>query len=244
MSTALQPALVLRTRPFRETSLLVDIFSRDAGRLRLLARGAKAARRTRSAKSSGPAPLQSFQEFQMSWRGKSDLQTLTAAEPGPVLLTRPDRLVIGMYLNELLFYLLGEADPHPPLYALYTQTLAQLDADAPLELLLRTFELELFAALGYAIDLSQDAAGNPLRQDHSYQYAPEAGLHPTPANSPNALPGTALLSLHQHGPQDPTALRAAKRLCRTQLERLLGGRTLKSREWYRQAAPPMRKIST
>lgn len=225
-----QPAFVLRTRDYLETSLLVDIYSRDYGRLRLVAKGAKSGRSAKALK------LQPFAELSLNWQGKSDLKTLSNVDAGSIALSKPDRLVAGMYLNELLFYLVTEMDPHPHLYSLYSQTLSLLQDSPNLELVLRHFEFGLLEELGYAIDFSQDTQGQPLSAEHRYLYYPDMGF--VKENDPqNGLSGLAILDLAGKGLSTERALKAAKRICRAHIDLLLDGRELQSRKWYLKSSP-------
>ena len=113
-----QPVFVLHTYPFKETSLIVEMFSRDFGRIAGVAKGA---RRPRSAMRG---MLQSFQPLQATWSGKNELRTLHGLDWGEgLLLLQGEALMCGFYLNELLLRLLPREDPHEALYAYYAQTL-------------------------------------------------------------------------------------------------------------------------
>src|SRR5574343_1011945 len=129
-----QPAYVLHTYPFRETSLIVEVFSRDHGRVALLARGA---RRPRSALRG---LLLAFQPLELGWAGKGEVQTLMKAEwQGGQPLLGGKALFCGYYLNELLMHLLPREDAHERLFARYAETLRRF-ADGVREADLRMFE--------------------------------------------------------------------------------------------------------
>src|SRR5688572_10919841 len=116
-----QPAFVLHTYPYRETSLIVEAYVRDHGRLALIARGA------RRPKSSVRGVLMPFQPLLLSWTGRKDLRTLTRAEwRGGYAPLRGQPLICGFYLNELLLKLLQRDDPHEELFAVYEGTLEGL----------------------------------------------------------------------------------------------------------------------
>lgn len=109
-----QPAFVLHAYPFRETSLIVEVFSRDFGRVALLARGA---RRPRSALRG---LLLGFQPLELGWAGKGEVQTLMKAEwQGGQPLLAGKALFCGYYLNELLLNLLPREDAHERLFSVY-----------------------------------------------------------------------------------------------------------------------------
>jgi len=225
MKTEKQLAFVLRSQSYKETSLLVDIFSRDYGRQKLIVRGAK------SAKSSKAAQMQPFAELSLSWQGKSDLKNLTEIDSTPSLLTNPGSLVYGMYLNELLFYLLREADPHDYLYDAYRSTLTSLQSERFVEPVLRNFEFELLAELGYALEFHSDIDGAPIFSEAQYSYLPDAGFRREYSQINGLIPGSAIEDLVKNGLQGKSALKVAKILCRSHLDLLLAGRELKSRRW-------------
>lgn len=224
-----QDTFVLRSQSYLETSLLVDVFSRDYGRLKLIVKGAK------SKRSSKASKLQLFSELALSWQGKSDLKTVTSIDANPSSLSSPSRLVYGMYLNELLFYLVGEMDAHPALYGLYAQSLSQLDQTGNIESVLRNFEFGLLTDLGYAIDFSEDTDGRQLMRDDFYQYYPDSGFVLVSKNTAGAIPGEAIVDIFEHGLTTELALKAAKIVCKTHINLLLNGRELQSRKWHTNA---------
>lgn len=218
---------VLHRRPYGETSLLVDLFARGGGRLRLVARGA---RRDRTG--------QPFTELAVAWHGRGQLKTLTRAEPmpgpGPPLGGRA--LYLGLYLNELLLRLLPEGDPHPRLYARYRSQLAALAAATDAEPLLRRFELGLLEELGYGLGLEHTATGDPVRPEADYYYLGGAGVMAAGALPPGRgepLRGAHLLAIAADDYRDPGVRRSAKRLLRAALAEHLGARPLRSRELFR-----------
>ncbi len=142
------PAFVLHSYPYRETSLIIDVLSRDHGRLALVAKGAK---RPHSALRG---VLQTFQPLALSWSGKSEVRTLTGAEwVGGMLPLAGDALLCGFYVNELLVKFCAREDPHPQLFHHYVVTLARLAHDEPPVQVLRSFERVLLRETGYAMAL-------------------------------------------------------------------------------------------
>lgn len=223
----LQAAYVLHHYDWRETSQIVEIFSRDYGRLGLVARGA------RRPGSPWRGLLQPFRPLWLSWSGGGELGTLAGAEAtglpwplaGPVLLS-------GFYLNELLLRLLPRRDPQPALYAAYVDTLACLMREpAPA---LRIFEKRLLAALGYGLLLREEAgSGAPIQPATHYRYDLERGPLPLSAAGSAEGPlvhGATLLALAAERFDDPRLLAEARRLLGAALERQLGGRSLRTRE--------------
>ncbi len=213
-------AYVLHTRPYRETSLLVDLFTLEYGRVSVVARGAK------RSSSSRRFTLQPFQPVHVSWTGRHELKNLSHSEV-PQVVPQPQgkALLCGLYANELLLRLLQPADPHPKLYLYYTYLLTELLQCNDLEGALRTFEKQLLQSLGYAIDFTSCHA------DHYYQFnAYDGGLHQ--AQSGQGYLGAWLLSIAEDQYDDLDVRRAAKQLMREAFAVLLGDRPLKSRELF------------
>jgi DNA repair protein RecO (recombination protein O) len=232
MNDAQQPAFVLHRRPYRETSLLVELFARDAGRVGVVARGGR---------RRGVVPLEPFVEFEARWRGRGDLGRLLGAEPAaPPRALHGDALYSGFYVNELLLRLLRRHDPHPALYADYLTTLdALVTAGETVEPVLRLFERQLLEACGYGLQLAEDADdGTPLRPDGLYRYQPEHGPVAARDGARGGLlvHGRALLALAGGRPEDRRDLRELKRLLRALLEPHLGPRPLASRGLFRVQA--------
>lgn len=213
-------AFVLHTRPYRETSLLVDLFTLEQGRISVVARGA------RRSGSSRRFTLQPFQALHVSWSGRHELKNLTQAEV-PQVMAPPqgNALLCGLYANELLQRLLPPADPHPRLYLYYTYLLRELLQPDDLEGALRTFERQLLESLGYGLMLATCHAS------HYYRFDPELGLL-TDIEHPDNYPGHWLLAIAEDRYDQPEVRRAAKRLMREALSVLLGGKPLKSRELF------------
>ena len=146
---ASQPAFVLHSYPYKETSLIVEVFSRDYGRVPLIAKGAHSQLR---------GVLQTFQPLQLGWTGKSEVRTLTTAEwIGGLLPLERSALLCGFYLNELMVKLLARDDPHPALFDHYVSALNQLAHDEPAAIVLRQFELALLRETGVAASLARPA---------------------------------------------------------------------------------------
>jgi DNA repair protein RecO (recombination protein O) len=228
-----QPAYVLHTRPYRETSLLIEAFSRDYGRVALLARGA---RRPRSALRG---LLMAFQPLELSWSGKGEVLTLMKAEwqgGQPLLAGLP--LFCGYYLNELLLHLLPREDPHPRLFERYLEILVHLGhspKDQVAEADLRRFERALLAELGYGLRLSEDAHGAPLEASGQYRYEIERGALPAEDEAPGEqLSGQTLLDMAADDYRRPTTRSEAKRLMRRLLAHYLEGTELATRQLLRQ----------
>lgn len=217
------PAFVLHTRPWRETSLIVDILSRHHGRLGLVARGA------RRGGAAVKAKLIPFQPLSLSWFGRGQLHTLHAAEwQGGSLMLRGHALMCGFYLNELLLRLLPEGDAHEALFDHYALALAELDSRPDMEPVLRRFELDLLSELGYAQPLGQLADGGELDPEARYSYKIEKGV--TPPNHGATYSGRALLALAAGDFSQPATLAEGKLLMRALLAHYLGEKPLSTRQ--------------
>lgn len=231
MRVAAQPAYVLHARAWRETSLLLEAFTRDFGRVGLVARGVRGAR-ARLPRSA----LEPLQALRLDWTGRGELQTLTAAEPdGVPHAFRGDALLSAMYANELLVRLTARNDPHPRLFDRYAELLEGL-ADAPsLAWHLRCFERDLLAAIGYALQLETAAdTGEHIEAARVYDYLPEEGAVDARGQQAREQPGSvrvrgsALLALAAGALPDAEDLAALRRLMRTVIGAHVGERGLQS----------------
>lgn len=225
----LQCAFVLHSRIWRETSELLEVLTRDHGRVSLVARGM---RRRRSVLR---AILQPFQPLVLSWSGRGEgLMTLRTAEAaGPAVPLHGIALMSGFYANELLLRFLQRGDSHPRLFASYEKALLALAGGDLPEAVLRRFELALLAETGYGLNLDHDAAsGEPLDAARCYQYVLERGPVAV-ADATGAelvFSGAQLLSIGAGAFGDPRCLAAARHLLRAVLDHHLGGRPLRTRE--------------
>lgn len=223
-----EPAFVLHSYPFRETSLLVEVFSRQHGRVPLVARGA------RRPKSAVRGLLMNFQPLSLSWFGKHELRTLHSAEwQGGQPLLQGTALLCGFYLNELLLNLMVRDDPHEQLFDYYRQTLQRLAHGADLASTLRCFEKHLLQELGYALLLEHEAGGDqPIDPALSYRYVLERGAV---RDTPNAaagllISGKTLQDMAVDDYRDAQSARQGKQLMRMLLNHHLCGKMLHTRE--------------
>ncbi len=222
-----QPAFVLHSYPYRETSLIVEVFSLNHGRLPLVARGA---RRPRSAVRG---LLLSFQPLALSWFGKAELRTLHGAEwQGGQPQLQGMALMCGFYLNELLLKLLPRDDPHELLFQHYREALQLLSTSADYAAILRRFEKRLLQELGYALTLDREAETDiPVTAGETYLYAIERGpLRQSAGQNGVELRGKTLLDLAADDYSDPVTLQQGKALMRTLLNHYLGDQTLHTRQ--------------
>lgn len=218
----LQPGILLARRNYRETSLLLEAFSREQGRVGLVAKGVRGGRAGRS------ALLQPLRPLLLSWTAGAELGTLTGVEAaGQAPELRGEPLFCAWYLNELLLALLPRQDAHPALYDAYASTIERLAAEPPAPLL-RAFELRLLAELGYGLPLDE-----PLDPAFRYDYARESGFHRV---SDGGYGGATLIALRDGalGQADALTLTEARTLLREFLEPLLGGRELQTPRLLRE----------
>jgi DNA repair protein RecO (recombination protein O) len=221
-----QPVFVLHTYPFKETSLVVELFSRDFGRVAAIAKGA---RRPRSAMRG---MLQAFQPLLATWSGKSELRNLHSLDWGEgLLLLNGEALMCGFYLNELLLRLLPREDPHTALFDYYSQTLRYLAAAEPMAPTLRRLELKMLQELGYAVPLTHQVEGTPIEPEREYLYLPERGaVSPGDNETGVQLSGKTLLDMARDDYSDPATLLQSKQLMRMLLAHYLGDKPLHTRQ--------------
>lgn len=222
-----QPAFVLHRYLYKETSLIVEAFTRDHGRVALVARGAKRAH------SRLRGVLHTFQPLMVGWSGKSELRNLIAAEwVGGLVPLENSALLYGFYLNELLLKLLAREDPHPALFDHYVETLTRLANTDAAPIVLRKFELALLRETGVAADLSTCvASGQPVDPDEVYVVDPEAG--PRPARMGDSAPrvsGKTLVDMAQGDYSNSATQAQSKLLMRFLLAHHLGGEQIKTRQ--------------
>lgn len=232
MRVDLQPAYVIHRRPYRDSSVLLDIFTAEYGRISLVARGA----RRQSRKGSSAALLQPFIPLLVSFSGRLELKTLVATESAqrmPAL--NGDRLFSGMYMNELLVRLLHRNDAHPTLFASYSEALKALGGVTLVDTVLRRFELTLLEELGYRLEFEVDSAsGQRIQESQWYRYDPGLGLvacGDVTDSLNTAFSGAQLLAMAS-GEFGGLARLPAKRLLREALAVHLGGEPLRSRELF------------
>lgn len=226
-----QPAFVLHAYPYKETSLIVEAFVRDFGRVGMVARGAKRPR------SELRGLLQAFQPVTLSWAGATELKTLIKAEwRGGVPLPAGRALLSAFYLNELVLKLLAREDPHPGLWRDYEEALAALSGEssaAPQAAVLRRFEVRMLAELGYALPLTHESeGGTAIDPGARYHYAFDKGPRrfvEEPGVRWPVVRGATLLALAEQRYPDVETAAEAKRLMRDVLDHYLESRRIESR---------------
>ena len=226
-----QAGYVLHTYPYKESSLIVEAFTRAFGRVSLLARGA---RRPRSAMRG---VLLSFHPLRLGWAGAAEMRTLYTAEWAGALQPLAGRgLMCGFYLNELLLRLLPRDDPHEALFDIYGDALAGLSGGAAQAAVLRSFEKRLLAELGYAPLLEREAAsGEPIDPACRYVYEPDRGpMLRKNSSSELTVSGQTLLDLAADEYDRPETRDEARMLLRALIGQRLHGQTLHTRTVLRE----------
>lgn len=233
-SHPLHSAFVLHTMPYKDNSLIVELFTEEQGRLSAVAKGAR--RNTSPFREA----IQLFKPIVVAWVGKRELVTLTHAEIAtftPMLVGK--QIWCGLYLNELLIYLLGKHDAHPALFRAYQQAISGLNERNSIEPLLRYFEKSLLEEIGYGLELRYDSQGNLIKADHVYHYIREKGPvgvffeeDKTNISQDLLYKGESLLALATHQLGDQQSLQDAKRLLRQALVPLLQGKSIQSRKMF------------
>jgi DNA repair protein RecO (recombination protein O) len=228
----LEPAFLLHSRAYRNTSLIVDLFTLHHGWISAVAKGIK------SPKSPLRNNLQAFQPLLVSWCGRGEMVTLTQVEiDTPFSAIRNEQLAWGFYLNELMYRLLEKHDPQAQLFSDYQNLLLELSQHTATEKHLRLFERNLLASLGYGLQLTTEInTAQAVDAETEYYYSYEHGPSQRAVNMSNTqhcYPGKSLLALEQGVFDDALVLKDAKRLLRGAIQNLLGNKPLRSRELLR-----------
>lgn len=228
----LEPAFVLHKRAYRETSLLIELWTQNHGRFSAVAKG------VRKTKSSSQGLLQPFSPILVSFVGKGELMTLTQVESRQNrFFLQGDCLFAGLYLNELLMYVLQKWDPHENLFHFYEQTLADLCGQPLEQRVLRRFERLLLEELGYGLlPKSEEHLAQSFIAEKAYRFLPEQGfskLEPIDeiGSGGNVFSGKSLLAIAREEWSEEVLL-DAKRLMRMVLSSLLGERKIFSRRLF------------
>lgn len=221
-------AFVLHTRTYSESSLLVDLFVENVGKVTILAKGA---RRKRSALKG---VLQPFTPLIVQYSGHGEIKTLRQVEA--VSLTLPlvsVYLYSAFYLNELLHRVLVAETEITTLFDNYLASIQQLAQQVPAENVLRAFELSLLENLGYHVDFFHcSATGDDIVESMHYQYISEKGFICSLLQNSTAFTGEEVLALGKRQFHNIDTLKAAKRFTRMALKPYVGAKPFKSRELF------------
>ncbi len=227
-----EPGFVLHTYPFKETSVVAEVFTRGHGRVALIARGA------RRPASALRGLMQPFTPLLLSWFGKAELKTLHAAEwQGGLVAPQGRALMCGFYLNELLLRLLARGDAHEVLYDCYVDTLDQLAGESTIdfERILRRFEKSLLSEIGYGATFDVDAeSGVAIDPATRYVFQPERGAVRAAGQPGCPVSGRTLLDLAEDRFDRPATLAEAKMLMRALINHTLGTKPLYTRQLLRE----------
>ncbi|MCG9680016.1 DNA repair protein RecO [Vibrio sp. Isolate24] len=238
-SEGLQRCFVLHRRPYSESSLILDVFSEEFGRVTLMSKGA------RSKRSNLKGALQPFTPLLLKWSGKGSMKTLRQAEPISLGLPLSGiNLYSAMYVNELIGRILMAEVPMPALFHDYLHALTELaQCDNP-EPALRRFELAMLSAMGYGVDFLHCAGtGDAIDPDMTYRYREQKGFIASVRCDNLTFLGNELIAISERRFTTKEQLKAAKRFTRIALKPYLGGKPLKSRELFMQIlAPKSRSI--
>lgn len=221
-----QPVYVLHTYPFKETSLVVELFSKEFGRIAAVAKGA------RRPHSGMRGMLQSFQLLDGAWSGKNELKTLHSLDwSAGLTLIKGEALMCGFYMNELLLRLLPREDAHENLFSYYNTTLKTLEKETNLAITLRRFELKLLQEMGYAVPLQRDENDVEIIADKIYRYEAEYGACELSATKNGVqLNGKTLLDMAREDYADLATQNQSKQLMRYLLAHYLGDKPLHTRQ--------------
>jgi DNA repair protein RecO (recombination protein O) len=232
-SEGLQRCFVLNRRPYSESSLILDVFSEEHGRISIMAKGARGKR------SNLKGSLQPFTPLLLKWSGKGSMKTLRQAEPISLGLPLTGiNLYSAMYVNELIGRVLMAEVAMPALFHDYLHALTELAQSDNPEPSLRRFELALLSAMGYGVDLLHCAGtGEPVDPDMTYRYREQKGFIASVRRDNLTFIGNELIAISERRFTTKEQLKAAKRFTRIALKPYLGGKPLKSRELFLSMVP-------
>ena len=223
-----QDIYILHTYPFKETSLIAELFSKNHGRIPVVAKGARRPR------SSLRGMLQSFQLLQATWSGRGEIKTLHNIEwCDKFLQVDGNALICGFYINELIMRLLPREDSHKKLFDFYHHTMKVLAGGINLEVALRRFELRLLQELGYEVPLKEDESGELIIADKLYVYEVEYGPSElSKTNNGVKILGQTLLDMAEDEYKEDNTQLQSKQLMRYLISHYLGDKPLNSKKLF------------
>lgn len=231
MNVTLCPSFILHQRPYCESSLLLDVFTLQYGRISIIAKGVK------GKKKSSAGLLQLFQPLLLSWAGSGELYSLRGAEAeGAAYILNGEATLCGLYINELIVKLTPAGEENQMIFSAYRETLANLEGAENNELALRLFEKHFLSHLGYGLTLDHDVeTGQPVEAQQHYYYLADSGLHRSKtANKQQTISGRSLQHLIAESGFDQESLNEIKQLMRSVIHFYLGGNTLQTRKLFMQ----------
>ena len=221
---------IIHQQAFSESSLLLNLFTRDFGLVRALARGARRPRKVAHGNYSA------FTLLQFDWYGKGDLMRLKSCELLSCAADLPSRqLYAGYYLNELLYKIMQPMAAQPQLFQAYQRALAELATGQELEVCLRRFEFSLLHNLGYGPGWFDAESGDSLKPELHYRFVYQRGFIAARPGALGVWPGAALVQIQNFNFADAHARRVAKQLSRQLTSYLLNGKQLHSRSLFTKA---------
>ena len=225
MISNLQKAYVIHSRPYKETSLIVTFLTEKKGKISAVAKGAK----RKNSRLSGN--LEPFQCLNIDYRGKSDLKSLVLAEPIEVFedFFGSENLYSAFYVNELINYLVAQADESMEIFDIYKKCISNLKRNNQIEKILRDFELNILSILGYEINFLSDYDSNePIINGLSYKYSPQSGF----SKSEQGYDGKILNEINERK-FSKNSLQACKEINRTTINYYFEELNIKSRIFFK-----------
>jgi len=233
-ANTLTPAFILHRKPYSDSSLLIDLFSLQYGKITCIAKGVK------SGKKQKASILQPFIPLMVSIIGKGEVKTLSVSEAaGNTIKLERNALYSAYYINELLLKFLHKNEAHETVFAAYGELLISLEKnDHGAEKLLRYFEINLLAELGYGLQLIHDAnSARLIDPEKKYYYEHDSGPRQFQSDShlSSNIPvvsGSTLLAMNTQSLSSEQGLKESKLLMRHVIKHLLGGYHFKSRDFF------------
>jgi len=226
-----EPVFIIHQRPYSETSQILNLFSKNHGRVDVIAKGSK------RPKSKFRSFMQPFMLLNASWSGRSQLKTLRNVEAfkDHKSLIDSDHFLSALYMNELILNFLSNADPYPDLFEIYYEVLTQLNSSDQHESMLRIFEIRLLEEIGYAINFETEAlSSKSIDTNQYYRYEPEQGFHLLPKDSQmKKYSGVQIKSIKEMDFSEYDTLIAAKKLTRQTIHFHLDGKELMTKKMYK-----------
>jgi len=224
------PCYILHSRDYRESSLILEIISREFGRVSLVAKGAK-----RNKKQQG-VNYNLYQKYLMSWVSRSELGTLVDIESASLMNSlKPEQVMTGFYMNEITLRLLHKHESHPELFDSYDTTIMRLSNNGSEQTSLRYFEKILLQSLGYGVVFGQDVkTGEIIVAEGDYYYKLDSGPSTETSNTIAGVKvsGKTLIELDKETLSETKNINEAKILLRSLLNQYLGDKPLASRQLY------------
>ncbi len=229
MLPPLSPAFILRRNPYRDTSVLLDLFTLETGKITCVAKFGQG----KNSRSKGM--LEPFRQLDASWTGKGEVFTLFNAEEKRRFPLKAVGLIRAVYANELLLRALWQHQPQPELFAQYQQTLFRLENPADV-FALPLFELDVLAMAGYVLNLwHDDAQGHDIEPEMRYRFRPDQGLYPDEADGKGVpVSGNLLIALREPEAMNPAQRLELRHTLDYLIQMLLKGKTLNARKLFHE----------